>query len=256
MDLSVEANIPYAVASHISDTDLQFRPSEGQPIRTKAYGNTDAVGGEARQDESQADAGVEAEDGKQKAEEADGDWELPYSDEEMEDPKNWMPPPAEIKRLYELLAKGDMLELNFVPLPRRPPTPEQTSSPERDEEEEAAKERERQERERKPPTPTEFDFDEEQMQTTPKNAFLSRRRTPGSSARSSVKREARLDKVLSDMKRHRKIEEHIMRTGRDLFKSDKKLEEALSPNSQREREKERERDSNPNTIFSPRQRRY
>lgn len=78
----------------------------------------------------------------------------------------------------------------------------------------------------------------------------------GSSARSSVKREARLDKVLSDMKRHRKIEEHIMRTGRDLFKSDKKLEEALSPNSQKEREKERERDSNPNTIFSPRQRRY
>lgn len=219
-------------------------------------GNTDAVGGKAQQDESQADAGVEAEDGKQKAEEADGDWELPYSDEEMEDPKNWMPPPAEIKRLYELLAKGEMLELNFVPLPRRPPTPEQTSSPKRDEEEEAAKERERQERERKPPTPTEFDFDEEQMQTTPKNAFLSRRRTPGSSARSSVRREARLDKVLSDMKRHRKIEEHIMRTGRDLFKSDKKLEEALSPNSQREREKERERDSNPNTIFSPRQRRY
>lgn len=168
------------------------------------------MGGEAQQDESQADAGVEAEDGKQKAEEADGDWELPYSDEEMEDPKNWMPPPTEIKRLYELLAKGDMLELNFVPLPRRPPTPEQTSLPERDEEEEAAKERERQERERKsvllfllvisplrslvrvllvvntlmfgffrPPTPTEFDFDEEQMQTTPKNAFLSRRRTPG-----------------------------------------------------------------------------
>lgn len=136
----------------------------------------------------------------------------------------------------------------------------------------------------RPPTPTEFDFDEEQMQSTPKNSFLSRRRTPGeikksiaktrktksfekitsftlfspvgSSGRSSVKREARLDKVLSDMKRHRKIEEHILRTGRDLFKSEKKLEEALSPNSQKEREKERERDSNPNTIFSPRQRRY
>ncbi|TMS22193.1 PAXIP1-associated glutamate-rich protein 1A [Larimichthys crocea] len=184
------------------------------------------------------------------------EWELAYSDEEMEDPKNWMPPPTEIKRLYELLAKGEMLELDFVPLPRRPPTPEHTPSPERDDEEEAAKDREREERERKPPTPTEFDFDEEQMQTTPKNAFINRRRTPGSSSRSSVKREARLDKVLSDMKRHRKIEEHIMRTGRDLFKTEKKLEEALSPNSQKEREKERERDSNPNTIFSPRQRRY
>lgn len=71
-----------------------------------------------------------------------------------------------------------------------------------------------------------------------------------------MKREARLDKVLSDMKRHRKIEEHILRTGRDLFRTEKKQEEALSPNSQKEREKERERDSNPNTIFSPRQRRY
>ncbi|XP_008300733.1 PAXIP1-associated glutamate-rich protein 1 [Stegastes partitus] len=218
--------------------------------------NTDAVEGEAQKDEAQADTGaVDAEEGKQAAE-VDGEWELAYSDEEIEDSKNWMPPPAEIKRLYELLAKGEMLELNFVPLPRRPPTPERTPSPERDEEDDAAKERDRLERDRKPPTPTEFDFDEEQMQTTPKNAFINRRRTPGSSARSSVKREARLDKVLSDMQRHRKIEEHIMRTGRDLFKTEKKLEEALSPNSQKEREKERERDSNPNTIFSPRQRRY
>lgn len=171
-------------------------------------GNADAEGGESQMDESQADAGVEAEDGKRAAE-GDGDWELPYSDEEMEDPQKWMPPPVEIKRLYELLAKGEMLELNFVPLLRRPPTPERTPSPERDEEEEAAKERERMDRERKsvllflsvishlrisvcallvvntqffsfrPPSPTEFDFDEEQMQSTPKNAFLSRRRTPG-----------------------------------------------------------------------------
>lgn len=93
-------------------------------------------------DEPQAGAGGETAG-------ADSEWELPYSDEEMEDPKNWMPPPSEIKRLYELLAKGEMLQLNFVPLPRRPPTPERTPSPERDDEEEAAKERERQERERK-----------------------------------------------------------------------------------------------------------
>ncbi|GAA6214208.1 PAXIP1-associated glutamate-rich protein 1 [Lates japonicus] len=239
------------------DTEMTAATEEEEDTATKDEkdGDTDAVEGEAQKDEAQADTGVDGEEGKQAAE-VDGEWELAYSDEEMEDPKNWMPPPPEIKRLYELLAKGEMLELNFVPLPRRPPTPERTPSPERDDEEEAAKEREREERERKPPTPTEFDFDEEQMQATPKNAFINRRRTPGSSARSSVKREARLDKVLSDMKRHQKIEEHIMRTGRDLFKSDKKLEEALSPNSQKEREKERERDSNPNTIFSPRQRRY
>lgn len=237
------------------DAEMTAVTEEDTETKDEKDGDMDAVEGEAQRDEPQADKGADGEEGKQD-EDADGEWELAYSDEEMEDPKNWMPPPAEIKRLYELLAKGEMLELNFVPLPRRPPTPERSPSPERDEEEEAAKEREREERERKPPTPTEFDFDEEQMQATPKNAFINRRRTPGSSARSSVKREARLDKVLSDMKRHRKIEEHIMRTGRDLFKSDKKLEEALSPNSQKEREKERERDSNPNTIFSPRQRRY
>ena len=103
-----------------------------------------AVEGEAREEKKQADTQVVGGEGKQ-VEVEDGDWELAYSDEEMEDPKNWMPPPAEIKRLYDLLAKGEMLELNFVPLPRRPPTPERTPSPERDEGEEAAKEREREE---------------------------------------------------------------------------------------------------------------
>uniref|UniRef100_A0A3Q2QPC1 PAXIP1 associated glutamate-rich protein 1 n=1 Tax=Fundulus heteroclitus TaxID=8078 RepID=A0A3Q2QPC1_FUNHE len=238
------------------DTEVTAGEEEDSAAKDEADENTDAAEGEAQTGESQGSAGGDADDEGKQAAVVDDEWEIPYSDEEMEDPKNWMPAPAEIKRLYEVLAKGEMLELNFVPLPRRPPTPERTPSPERDDEEDATKERERLERERKPPTPTEFDFDEEQMQSTPKNPFLNRRRTPGSSARSSVKREARLDKVLSDMKRHRKIEEHILRTGRDLFRSEKKLEEALSPNSQKEREKERERDSNPNTIFSPRQRRY
>lgn len=108
--------------------------------------NADAAEDAAQTDPAKADTGVDAEEGKQAAEE---EWEIPYSDEEMEDAKNWMPPPLEIKRLYELLAKGQMLELNFEPLPRRPPTPERSLSPERDEEDEAVKERERQDRERK-----------------------------------------------------------------------------------------------------------
>ncbi|KAF7705170.1 PAXIP1-associated glutamate-rich protein 1 isoform X2 [Silurus meridionalis] len=181
------------------------------------------------------------------------DWEITYSDEELQDPKNWMPPPEEIKRLYELLAKGEMLELKWIPLPRRPPTPPRTPSPERDGEDSDSDKQE--ESERRPPSPTEFDFDEEQTMT-PKNAFLSRRRTPGSSTRSTVKRTAQLDKVLSDMKRHQKLEEQILRTGRDLFKSEKSKQERSSPSSQRDRDKERERDSDPSTIFSPRQRRY
>lgn len=60
------------------------------------------------------------------------EWEIPYSDEELEEAKTWMPPPEEIKRLYELLATGEMLELKWIPLPRRPPTPPRTPSPERD----------------------------------------------------------------------------------------------------------------------------
>ncbi|XP_053496480.1 PAXIP1-associated glutamate-rich protein 1 [Ictalurus furcatus] len=197
--------------------------------------------------------GEDMTNGGQNQQEED-DWEIPYSDEELEDPKNWMPPPEEIKRLYELLAKGEMLELKWIPLPRRPPTPPRTPSPERDGEN--SDEDKEEESERKPPTPTEFDFDEEPTSVTPKNAFLVRRRTPGSSARSTVKRTAQLDKVLSDMKRHQKLEEQILRTGRDLFKSEKSTQERSSPSSQRERDKERERDSDPSTIFSPRQRRY
>uniref|UniRef100_A0A3Q3E6P5 PAXIP1 associated glutamate-rich protein 1 n=1 Tax=Hippocampus comes TaxID=109280 RepID=A0A3Q3E6P5_HIPCM len=242
------------VSLHEGIQSLDVKEAENKKEVSKQE-EEDIDGLEGDKHTPQSAVAVEDEEGTRAADK-DGEWELVYSDEEMEDPQNWMPPPAEIKRLYELLAKGEMLQLNFEPLPRRPPTPERPLSPEREEEEEA-EERERKERERKPPSPTEFDFnDEQQLQATPKNAFINRRRTPGSSARSSVKREARLDKVLSDMKRHRKIEEHIMRTGRDLFKSEKKPEAALSPNSQKERDKERERDSNPNTIFSPRQRRY
>ncbi|CAL8264004.1 unnamed protein product [Arctogadus glacialis] len=219
-------------------------------------------GGEGQ--ESQRGDSLLGSDGGEKSgeaedeEEEEEEWEVPYSDEELEQPRTWMPPPAEIKRLYEILAKGEALELSFEPLPRRPPTPERTPSPERDDDEDddAANESERAGGESKVVSPTEFDFDEEKTQATPKSSFINRRRTPGSSARSSVKREARLDKVLSDMKRHRRMEEQILRTGRDLFKSDKRVEEPLSPNSQKEREKERERDSNPDTIFSPRQRRY
>ncbi|XP_063071770.1 PAXIP1-associated glutamate-rich protein 1 [Engraulis encrasicolus] len=201
--------------------------------------------------------GVQEQQQQHQQEGDEAEWEIPYSDEEMEEKEArcWMPAPQEIKRLYELLAKGEELELNYVPLPRRPPTPPRTPSPERDGQE--AQEATEQESENRSLTPTEFDFNEEQ---TPKNTFINRRRTPGSSARSTVRREARMDKVLSDIKRHRKIDQQLLRSGRDLFKGEKSSpapkEPPLSPNSQRERDKQRERDSNPNTVFSPRQRRY
>lgn len=57
---------------------------------------------------------------------------------------------------------------------------------------------------------------------------ISHLASPGSSARSQ-KREARLDKVLSDMKRHKKLEEQILRTGRDLFSLDSGDSNPASP---------------------------
>ncbi|XP_037669540.1 PAXIP1-associated glutamate-rich protein 1 [Choloepus didactylus] len=178
---------------------------------------------------------------EQQAEGESEDWCVPCSDEEVELPTDgqaWMPPPPEIQRLYELLAAHGTLELRAEILPRRPPTPEAQSEEERSDEEPEAKEEE----EEKPHMPTEFDFDDEPM--TPKNTLIDRRRTPGSSARSQ-KREARLDKVLSDMKRHKKLEEQILRTGRDLFGLDS---EDPSPSSPPLR-------SSGSSLF-PRQRKY
>lgn len=68
--------------------------------------------------------------------------------------------------------------------------------------------------------------------------------SPGSSARSQ-KREARLDKVLSDMKRHKKLEEQILRTGRDVFSLDSEDPSPASPPLR----------SSGSTLF-PRQRKY
>lgn len=169
------------------------------------------------------------------------DWCVPCSDEEVELPADgqaWRPPPSEIQRLYELLAAHGTLELQAEILPRRPPTPEAQSEEERSDEEPEAKEEE----EEKPHMPTEFDFDDEPM--TPKDSLIDRRRTPGSSARSQ-KREARLDKVLSDMKRHKKLEEQILRTGRDVFSLDSEDPSPTSPPLR----------SSGSTLF-PRQRKY
>ncbi|KAM8778397.1 PAXIP1-associated glutamate-rich protein 1 isoform 1-T3 [Rhynchonycteris naso] len=190
---------------------------EGEGAREEAEregSGTEEVQGETPSAEGEEHAQGEAED-----------WCVPCSDEELEMPadgQSWMPPPSEIQRLYELLAAHGTLELQAEMLPRRPPTPEAQSEEEQSDQEPEAKEEE----EEKPRMPTEFDFDDEPM--TPKDSLIDRRRTPGSSARSQ-KREARLDKVLSDMKRHKKLEEQILRTGRDLFSLDSEEPSPPSP---------------------------
>uniref|UniRef100_K7G1A7 PAXIP1 associated glutamate rich protein 1 n=1 Tax=Pelodiscus sinensis TaxID=13735 RepID=K7G1A7_PELSI len=155
-------------------------------------------------------------------EEKEGEWCVPCSDEELEAPEAWMPAPEEIRRLYEQIAAEGILPLQAEILPRRAPTPEPDSE---EEERSDGQPESEEEEEEKPHIPTEFDFDDEPV--TPKSSLIDRRRTPGSGSSRSQKREARLDKVLADMKRHKKLEEQILRTGRDLFRLDG--EEAPSP---------------------------
>nr|XP_028560045.1 PAXIP1-associated glutamate-rich protein 1 [Podarcis muralis]XP_028560046.1 PAXIP1-associated glutamate-rich protein 1 [Podarcis muralis]XP_028560047.1 PAXIP1-associated glutamate-rich protein 1 [Podarcis muralis]XP_028560048.1 PAXIP1-associated glutamate-rich protein 1 [Podarcis muralis] len=167
--------------------------------------------------EEQDDAAGER-DGEQSAkgdESAEEDWCVPCSDEELESPDSWMPPPEEIRRLYELIAAQGTLEIQAEILPRRNPTPEPDSEDE--DKSDGQLENQEEEEEEKPHVPTEFDFDDEPA--SPKSSLINRRRTPGTSAKSQ-KREARMDKVLSDMKRHKVLEEQIMKTGRDLFDLD------------------------------------
>ncbi|XP_038619225.1 PAXIP1-associated glutamate-rich protein 1 [Tachyglossus aculeatus] len=180
--------------------------------------------GESHEEEEEIQGQPASGEEEEEEEEEVEDWCVACSDEELEPPQAgeaWMPPPADIRRLYELLASHGTLALQAEILPRRVPTPEPPSEEDKSDEEPEAEEEE----EEKPHIPTEFDFDDEPM--TPKTALIDRRRNPGSSARSQ-KREARLDKVLSDMKRHKKLEEQILRTGRDLFSLEAEEEPARS----------------------------
>ncbi|XP_004623018.1 PAXIP1-associated glutamate-rich protein 1 [Octodon degus] len=230
-DIAATATAPLSEEGEVT-SGLQALAVEdtGGPSVSASKAEEEGVEGQEKAEREGSGAEEAKGDGSSagREEQAEGDsedWCVPCSDEEVELPtagQAWMPPPSEIQRLYELLAAHGTLELQAEILPRRPPTPEAQSEEERSDEEPEAKE----ELEEKPHIPTEFDFDDEPM--TPKDSLIDRRRTPGSSARSQ-KREARLDKVLSDMKRHKKLEEQILRTGRDLFSLDSEDPSPASP---------------------------
>ncbi|XP_064593741.1 PAXIP1-associated glutamate-rich protein 1 isoform X2 [Zonotrichia leucophrys gambelii] len=147
-------------------------------------------------------------------EDEDEEWAVPWSEEEEQEEgaEGWTPRPQEILELFEGIARAGTLPLRNVPFPRRQPTPEPPALPEDGGDAPGSPGHENEEE--KPPPPTEFDFDDEPAPPNP--ALIDRRRTPGPPSRGQ-KREARLDKVLQDMKRHKKLEEQILRTGRDLF---------------------------------------
>ncbi|KAG8508691.1 PAXIP1-associated glutamate-rich protein 1, partial [Galemys pyrenaicus] len=240
-DIAATTAVPLSEEGEVT-SGLQALAVEDTRGPSAAANKAEEAGEGDREEAEPEGPGAEEVQGEEHAKGESEDWCVPCSDEEVElpaDGQSWMPPPSEIQRLYELLAAHGTLELQAEILPRRPPTPEAQSEEERSDEEPEAKEEE----EEKPHMPTEFDFDDEPM--TPKDSLIDRRRTPGSSAQSQ-KREARLDKVLSDMKRHKKLEEQILRTGRDLFSLDSEDPSPTSPPL---------RSSGSSSLF-PRQRNY
>ncbi|KAM8962126.1 PAXIP1-associated glutamate-rich protein 1 [Pelodytes ibericus] len=188
---------------------LAVKEGEGDGEETEEEDKEEAQ----KEDGGKEDEVAEEEEQPEEEDEEDEDWCIPCSDDELEETEGWIPPTDEIKRLYQLLASEGTLPLQVDMLLRRPPTPEPDPSDDGSDQEQEREEEE----EETPQIPTEFDFDDEP--STPRNSLIDRRRTPGSCGRSQ-KREARLDKVLSDMKRHKKIEEQILKTGRDLFDMD------------------------------------
>ncbi|XP_040296359.1 PAXIP1-associated glutamate-rich protein 1-like [Bufo bufo] len=190
------------------EDEEEAREAEENPKEDGEKGDDD--------DDDDEEEGGDGDRRQEEDDEDDEDWCIPCSDDDLDETDGWTPAPEDIKRLYELIASERTLPLQVDILLHRPPTPEPDPLDEESDQEQEEEEEEEEEDDT-PPVPTEFDFDDEPV--TPKSSLIDRRRTPGGSA-CSQKREARLDKVLSDMKRHKKIEEQILKTGRDLFDMD------------------------------------
>ncbi|ELU14197.1 hypothetical protein CAPTEDRAFT_220871 [Capitella teleta] len=122
-----------------------------------------------------------------------------YNAAQNPDPTAWEPAPSQIIELYEKVANGEALQLEWRCPGRRELSPEAVKS-EKMEEQEA--ENTPNENEEKPPT--EFDFDDMGFDSNP---VATPRRTPGASRtpRSVQKRVARLDKILDDITRNKKL---------------------------------------------------
>jgi len=105
----------------------------------------------------------------------------------------YLPSPEVIVKLYETLDKGESLDLDWRNPGRRPPTPAKIEQP-------AEAEQTLQEEENK-----DFDFDEEGLEGL---LVTPQRRLPGSELKGSARKQTTsLTSVLSNMKRHRQIEE-------------------------------------------------
>ncbi|XP_065351732.1 PAXIP1-associated glutamate-rich protein 1 isoform X1 [Cloeon dipterum] len=127
--------------------------------------------------------------------EATEDWTVECSDDERysardEQSSSWIPVASEIKKLFETLDKNQILDLSWqCPGKRNPKSDERDLETNEFEEEEET------------PNNTDFDFADETA--TPK----LRRAMDNSGRGSARKKTTSLDSVLSNMRRHRQLEE-------------------------------------------------
>ncbi|KAK2161558.1 hypothetical protein NP493_1576g00018 [Ridgeia piscesae] len=145
----------------------------------------------------------------EKDSEEDKEWLAECSDEELYNYSGekgvWQLSPPEILSLYEKLAKGETLELEWKCGERRSPSPEQVPVVE-----EVVPVVEEKPEEVKVSVP-EFDFDEVKEE----ERIITPRRTPGSSKapRSAQRRVASMDKIMGDILRRRKMDNKDRNTG-------------------------------------------
>ncbi|KAG8181092.1 hypothetical protein JTE90_016605 [Oedothorax gibbosus] len=131
------------------------------------------------------------------------DWVVDCSDDELaneakESGDMWEPTPSEIMTMYELLESKGVLEFEWQCPGRRSPSVNSTQS-DLLEKGTASDEDNKAEAE-----PNEFDFDDEFAVDKPSPKISPRKRAQATSAQ---KRVARLDKVMFDIQRHRKLDE-------------------------------------------------
>ncbi|XP_076369241.1 PTIP binding protein Pa1 isoform X2 [Tachypleus tridentatus] len=133
------------------------------------------------------------------------DWKVSCSDEEKYfgtkeesvSSQNWEPKAEDIVRLYNILDKRGIIELEWHCPGRRSPSVHSNES-------ESIDRRMPEIEDSKQLEPNEFDFDDDGNEVTTPKVTPRHRSTPGSSAQ---KRVARLEKVMLDIRRHRRLDE-------------------------------------------------
>eukprot|EP00057_Strongylocentrotus_purpuratus_P035134 XP_797831.3 PREDICTED: proteoglycan 4 isoform X1 [Strongylocentrotus purpuratus] len=190
-------------------------------------------------------------DPKTEVQESLDDWDIPATDDEEEDEENqaadgiekkkrkvvkrgyWEPPIDVIVDLYKKLDQDGILELSWKCPGRRPPSEEGDKEEEKEEMEDVQDEEAMEISQEEDPTEFDFDMDIE-LDSSVQKKMTPRRNIGGGQAQGSgKKRVARMDKVLNDIFRHRKIDTSLTdaqkKDGQEDKESDQAMDTTVSP---------------------------